>query len=509
MCSQAIPTLTCSTRVTGRRTHRSSSQRYRSAQVDRNNAITDWAEAELKRVHAAGFSDRPFTVLRTWADPRMVDPALEPTRRPANMCYAGVPVKANRSAHGIAAACTLRNWLGMWSLRHAQTRAEPHLARIHCPALVINAEQDTGVYPVGRAAHLRGAGQHRQIAMLDRHRPLLHHPGSAQREGRYHRQVDREAVALRVLAHFVPGDKVIGFLAPETDWLDIRYCAEDDDDTFYRELPDAEVIWHVLRPISGADLQMAPKLRLVHKMGAGVNTIDVETATRLGIAVANMPGANAPSVAEGTVLLMLAALRRLLELDRATREGKGWPSDPTLGETVRDIGGCTVGLIGYGNIAKSVETIVAAMGARVLHTSTRDDGHPGWRSLPDLLAASDIVSLHLPLTDKTAGMLDRAALAQMKPDAVLVNTSRGGVIDEEALVEALRTGGLAAAGLDVFAVEPVAPDNPLLSLDNVVLTPHVTWYTVDTMRRYLAEAVDNCRRLRDGRDLRNVVNSRE
>jgi len=317
-------------------------------------------------------------------------------------------------------------------------------------------------------------------------------------------------VALKVLAHFTPGDKVTEFLAPETDWLDIRYCAEDDDDTFYRELPDAEVIWHVLRPVSGADLEKGARLRLVHKMGAGVNTIDVDAATRLGIAVANMPGANAPSVAEGTILLMLAALRRLPELDRLTREGKGWPSDPSLGETVRDIGGCTVGLIGYGNIAKSVEKIVLAMGtepSRVLHTSTRDDGHPGWRSLPDLLAASDVVSLHLPLTDKTAGMLDRATLALMKPDAVLVNTSRGGVIDEEALVEALRSGGLAAAGLDVFAVEPVAPDNPLLGLANVVLTPHVTWYTADTMRRYLAEAVDNCRRLRDGRDLQNVVNS--
>lgn len=329
--------------------------------------------------------------------------------------------------------------------------------------------------------------------------------------------MDREALALtadsssthsslRVLAHFLPGEKTTGFLAPETDWLGIRYCAEDDDDTFYRELPEAEVIWHVLRPISGEDLEKAPNLKLVHKLGAGVNTIDVDTARRLGIAVANMPGANAPSVAEGTVLLMLAALRRLPALDRLTREGSGWPSDPSLGETVRDIGGCTVGLVGYGNIAKTVETMVAAMGARVLHTSTRDGGHPGWRPLRGLLAESDIVSLHLPLTDKTAGMIDREAFSLMKPDAVLVNTSRGGVVDEDALVHALRTGGLAAAGLDVFTVEPIAADNPLLKLDNVVVTPHVTWYTVDTMRRYLEHAVDNCRRLADRQGLANVVN---
>ena len=318
--------------------------------------------------------------------------------------------------------------------------------------------------------------------------------------------MDRKAVALRVLAHYVPGEKVLDFVSPETDWLDVRYCAEDDDDTFYRELPDAEAIWHVLRPLSGADLQRAPRCKLVHKLGAGVNTIDVETATRLGIAVANMPGANAPSVAEGTVLLMLAALRRLTVLDTATRGGSGWPSDPSLGETVRDIGGCTVGLVGYGNIAKRVEAIVVAMGGTVLHTSTADDGHPGWRTLPDLLAESDIVSLHLPLTDQTSRLLNAKALAGMKPEAVVVNTSRGPIIDEGALVDALRSGRLAAAGLDVFAVEPIPPDNPLLSLENVVLTPHVTWYTVDTMRRYLTEAVDNCRRLREGRELANVVN---
>jgi phosphoglycerate dehydrogenase-like enzyme len=322
--------------------------------------------------------------------------------------------------------------------------------------------------------------------------------------------MDCQAVALRVLAHFVPGPQVLEFLAPEADWLDIRWCADDNSAasqaSFYRELPAADVIWHVLRPLSGADLVQAPRLRLVHKFGAGVNTIDVDTATKQAIAVANMPGANAPSVAEGTVLLMLATLRRLPALDRATREGRGWPSDPTLGETVRDIGACTVGLVGYGNIAKQVANIVAAMGATVLHTSTSDDGLPGWRTLSELLGASDIVSLHLPLTDDTHGLLDRAALAGIKPGAVLVNTSRGAIVDETALVHALRGGRLAGAGLDVFDVEPVRPDNPLLGLDNVVLTPHVSWYTVDTMRRYLVEAVANCRRLRDGKPLAHVVN---
>lgn len=314
---------------------------------------------------------------------------------------------------------------------------------------------------------------------------------------------------VKVLAHFLPGDTVADMVEPESDWLDIRWCHEDDDETLHRDLPWADVVWHVLRPLSGADLRRGGRLRLVHKLGAGVNTIDVDTASELGIAVANMPGANAPSAAEGTVLLMLAAMRRLRELDAATRAGRGWPTDASLGETVRDIGCCTVGLVGYGNIARRVEQIVAAMGARVVHTSTRDDGTPGWRPLPELLRHSDIVSLHLPLTPQTVTLIDRPALESMKPNALLINTSRGGIVDEPALIDALRDGGLAGAGLDVFATEPVDPTNPLLRLDNVILTPHVVWYTQDTMRRYLAEAIDNCRRLRDGQDLVNVVNGRQ
>lgn len=316
------------------------------------------------------------------------------------------------------------------------------------------------------------------------------------------------AAVVKVLAHFLPGRTVLEMVAPEADWLDIRWCHEDDDQTLDENLPWADAVWHVLRPLSGNELRRGPRLRLVHKLGTGVNTIDVPTATELDIAVANMPGANAASAAEGAVLLMLAAMRRLVELDAATRAGRGWPTDAALGETVRDIGSCTVGLVGYGNIARRVEQIVAAMGARVLHTSTGDDDTPGWRPLTEVLASSDVVSLHLPLTAQTEALIDRAALEVMKPTALLINTSRGRIVDEVALTEALREGRLAGAGLDVFATEPVEPDNPLLRLDNVVVTPHVVWFTQDTMRRYLTEAINNCARLRDGQDLLNVVNGR-
>lgn len=314
-------------------------------------------------------------------------------------------------------------------------------------------------------------------------------------------------MALRVLAHFTPGDNAVEQVAAHADWLDVRWVPEDDEDAFNRELPDAEVIWHVLRPITSEDLARAPKLRLVHKLGSGVNTIDVETATERGVAVANMPGANAPSVAEGTVMMMLAALRRLPQLDRATREGNGWPSDPSLGDKVRDLGSCTVGLIGYGSIAKRVEQILRSMGTTLLHTTTkRDEYNVGWVSLNELLTKSDIVSLHVPLTPRTEGMINAETLAKMKPGAILINTARGAIVDEAALVEALRSGQLAAAGLDVFAEEPVTPDNPLLALDNVLLTPHVSWYTADTMARYLSAALENCRRLHDGKSPYFVVN---
>ena len=314
-------------------------------------------------------------------------------------------------------------------------------------------------------------------------------------------------VTVRVLAHFRPGEKVRAQVAQQSDWLDVRWVAEDDDAALERELPEADVIWHVLRPLSAEDLAKATKVKLVQKLGAGVNTIDVDAATAHNIAVANLPGANAQSVAEATLMLMLATLRRLPQLDRATRTGRGWPADPALGNDIRDLSSCTVGLVGFGNVAKRVEQVLRQLGTEVLHTSTtRDEHNTCWVSLNELLVKSDIVSLHLPLTSATAGMIGAAELATMKPDAILINTARGEIVDEAALVAALRSRQLAAAGLDVFATEPVAPDNPLLGLDNVILSPHVSWYTADTMQRYLTGAIRNCRRIADGQKPYCLVN---
>lgn len=295
--------------------------------------------------------------------------------------------------------------------------------------------------------------------------------------------------------------------AAQTDWLSIAVVDETDKARFAVEMQDAEVLLHVLEPVTAAVIEAAPKLRFIQKIGVGVDTIDLDTAQARGIAVANMPGTNSRAVAELTLLLMLAALRRLPLFDRATRAGQGWRSEPKAFDVVGEIYGRTVGLVGFGRVAQLLAPMLAAMGARVLATTRTQSKLDGaeWRALADLLKESDVVSLHLPLTPATAGMMNVEAFAAMKDGAVLVNTARGGLVDEAALIEALTSGKLRAAGLDVFASEPVDPSNRLLELDNVVLAPHVAWLTPETLERSLSVAVENCRRLRAGDDLLNRV----
>ena len=291
------------------------------------------------------------------------------------------------------------------------------------------------------------------------------------------------------------------------EWLQVETCDEADEARLFRLLPGTDVLWHVLKPATAEVIDAAPALRLIQKIGVGVNTIDLARAEARDIAVCNMPGTNSQAVAEATLMLMLAALRRAVPFDRATREGRGWALEPEDFDKVGEIAGKTVGLIGYGAVARRVEPALRALGARVLYlaTAVKADATAEWRELPALLAESDIVSLHVPLTAETEGMLDRAAFALMKPGAVLINGARGGLVDEAALLEALRDGRLAAAGFDVYAVEPVAPDNPLLGLDNVVLSPHIAWLTPETLDRSLGVAIENCRRIRDGEELLHRV----
>jgi phosphoglycerate dehydrogenase-like enzyme len=295
--------------------------------------------------------------------------------------------------------------------------------------------------------------------------------------------------------------------AAATDWLSIEACAEADDERLSALLAEAEVLWHVLKPATAAVIAAAPRLKLIQKIGVGVNTIDLEAAKARGIAVCNMPGTNSQAVAEATVMLMLAALRRAIRFDRETRAGRGWALDATDFDRVGELAGRTVGLVGYGAVGSRVAPMLKAIGARVLYTATRPkpEAAAEWRDLDALLAEADVISLHLPQTKDTVGMIDEAAFRRMKPGAVLINTARGGLVDEAAFVAALDGGRLLAAGVDNFAVEPVQAGNPLLKRDNVVLSPHIAWLTPETIRRSIGVAVENCRRLRDGEAFLNRV----
>ena len=182
-------------------------------------------------------------------------------------------------------------------------------------------------------------------------------------------------------------------------------------------------------------------------------------------------------------------------------------TDPLLQDGLGELGGRVVGLVGYGAIPRLLAPVLVAMGCRVIYTDQTPvpDALGEWRSLPALLAEADVVCLHVPLTAETTHLIDAAALARMKPGAVLINTARGGLVDQAALTEALLSGHLAAAGFDVFEVEPPDFAALLFRLPNVVLSPHVAWLTTGTFDRSFALAAENCRRLAAGETLLHRV----
>lgn len=308
---------------------------------------------------------------------------------------------------------------------------------------------------------------------------------------------------MKVVFHYSAGPQLAARLAA-LPGLEVVVCPEEDDAGFAAAMRDADVLWHVLKRCSDTVIAGAPKLKLIQKIGVGVNTIDLAAASARGIAVCNLPGTNAPAVAEMALLLMLAVLRRLPHFDAELRAGI-WTCAPRDQDGLGELGGRTVGLVGYGAIPQRLAPVLRALGCRVLFTSATRREDADWRDLHDLLAQCDIISLHVPQTAATTGLLNAEAFARMKPGAVLINTARGGLVDEAALLAALRSGHLAGAGLDVFAVEPAMVDNPLLALPNVVVAPHVAWLTAGTFDRSLTIAAENCARLAAGRDLLHRV----
>lgn len=274
-------------------------------------------------------------------------------------------------------------------------------------------------------------------------------------------------------------------------------------------IAEAEAITVRLTTIDAALIAKAPKLRIVARHGVGYDAVDVAALTARGIPLTITPEANAVSVAEHAIMLMLATARRVVDYHARTRAAQ-WGFDlPTV-----ELAGRTVLVIGFGRIGARVARLCAAFGMTVL---VRDPYVPrstirgaGFEPVGDLEAAlgrADIVTLHCPATAETRGMVDEAFLRAAKPGMVLINTARGALVDEAALAAALAAGRVGAAGLDVFAVEPVRPDNVLLAAPNVVLTPHSAAATAESMRRMAISCAESILACFDGRlDPEVVVN---
>jgi phosphoglycerate dehydrogenase-like enzyme len=262
-------------------------------------------------------------------------------------------------------------------------------------------------------------------------------------------------------------------------------------------------------------LREAPKLKLVQATSQGFDRIPIEVAAERKIPVANNGGANAIAVAEHSVMLMMVVLRQLFTMvdvikNRADRYGE---EKTRLRQFCHGLNGRTVGVVGLGAQGKHVSKILNGFGSEVIAVSKHkipqtvaQELHIREVTFDELIKTSDVVSLHVPLDDSTRGLMGRAQFNMMKPSAILVNCSRGGVVDEPALIEALQQGKIAGAGLDVFWKEPPKSDNPLLSMPNVVATPHMAGYCQEQEENRIKQVWDNIERVWNGQKPLSVVN---
>ena len=294
-------------------------------------------------------------------------------------------------------------------------------------------------------------------------------------------------------------------------WLDTGRL--QDPDELGARLDEDRVSVLVVEPdfVFEETFEAAGVLRLVGVCRTSVSHVDVAAATRHGVAVVNAPGRNSQAVAEHALGLMLSLARGIPSADAYVRGGR-WenPVEPYVSMRGGELSGRKLGVVGLGRIGRTLAGIGIALGMDVAaHDPYVDADHVGvpLKGLDDLLAWADFVSLHLPGSEETDGLLDRRRLSLIRPTSYLVNTSDAGVVDREALVEALESGRLGGAGIDVFESHPVAPGDPLLTLDNVVLTPHLGGATQETVERHSRMVADDVLRFLDGVKPVNLVNS--
>jgi len=276
---------------------------------------------------------------------------------------------------------------------------------------------------------------------------------------------------------------------------DVRMAASLEEDALLGQVADVDgIIIRANGRVSRRLMQAAPRLKVVARHGVGVEAIDRQAAAERGITVVNTPAANDESVAEQCVAFMIVLAKRILESDRALRAGDWQARYRLIGAEVQ---GKTLGLVGFGKIGQRVAAICRnGLGMPILYHDVvayaQAERALGARRVPldELLQESDFVSLHLPLLPATEALIGEAALRRMKPSAFLINTARGPVVDQAALVRALREKWIAGAGLDVYDPEPLPPDSPLLQMDNVVLSPHMASHTDEALLRMAMVVTD-------------------
>lgn len=283
-------------------------------------------------------------------------------------------------------------------------------------------------------------------------------------------------------------------------------------DKIVERAADADIVLTNKVPFSADTLRQLPRLRFICVLATGYNIIDTEAAARQGVVVANIPAYSTMSVAQMAFAHILNITNHVASYAREVADGK-WTNCPDFcfwDSALTELAGKTMGIVGLGNTGMATARIAVAMGMKVVAlTSKSADTLPEGITpapLDDVLASADVVSLHCPLTPSTRHLINAASIAKMKPSAILINTGRGPLVDEQAVADALNNGRLAAFGADVLSQEPPRGDNPLLSARNCFLTPHIAWATLEARTRLMSIATENVRQFIAGEPVANRVN---